>query len=111
MQNESEKEWLYERLESGTGDELSSDARKRLALLMAKSQNFDNFLANKFPSVKRYGGEGAEAMMGMFDELVRSAGTGKQTKAKAPNERAENPTDSLQSASRRSLSACPTEDG
>jgi 2-oxoglutarate dehydrogenase complex dehydrogenase (E1) component-like enzyme len=34
-----------------------------------RSQNFDNFLATKFSNVKRYGGEGAEAMIGFFTEL------------------------------------------
>ena len=43
--------------------------KKSLALEMLKSQSFDNFLATKFQSVKRYGGEGAEAMMGFFTEL------------------------------------------
>ena len=32
-------------------------------------QAFDNFLAKKFQTVKRYGGEGAESMMAFFDEL------------------------------------------
>ena len=32
-------------------------------------QAFDNFLAKKFPTVKRYGAEGAESMMAFFDEL------------------------------------------
>ena len=42
---------------------------------MLKSQNFDNFLATKFSNVKRYGGEGAEAMMGFFVELLDNANT------------------------------------
>ena len=41
---------------------------------LLRSQNFDNFLAVKFASVKRYGGEGAESMMGIFLEMVESAG-------------------------------------
>lgn len=32
-------------------------------------QEFDHFLATKFATVKRYGGEGAESMMGFFHEL------------------------------------------
>lgn len=32
-------------------------------------QEFDHFLATKFATVKRYGGEGAESMMGFFYEL------------------------------------------
>ena len=33
----------------------------------------DQFLAKKFPTVKRYGGEGAEAMIGFTDELFDKA--------------------------------------
>ena len=40
-----------------------------------RSQNFDNFLATKFSNVKRYGGEGAEAMMGFFTELFAKSGS------------------------------------
>ena len=47
--------------------------KRSLALEMLKSQSFDNFLATKFQSVKRYGGEGAEAMMGFFTELFDRA--------------------------------------
>ena len=47
--------------------------KRSLALEMLKSQSFDNFLATKFQSVKRYGGEGAEAMMGFFTELFDQA--------------------------------------
>lgn len=36
-------------------------------------QNFDHFLALKFPTVKRYGSEGAEAMYGFFSELFNTA--------------------------------------
>ena len=49
---------------------------KRISYLFLslRSQNFDNFVAVKFASVKRYGGEGAESMMGIFLEMVESAG-------------------------------------
>ena len=36
-------------------------------------QEFDHFLGTKFATVKRYGGEGAESMMGFFHELFRQA--------------------------------------
>lgn len=43
---------------------------------MLECQAFDHFLASKYPTVKRYGGEGAEAMMpllsNMFKELAVS---------------------------------------
>ncbi|VDL67101.1 unnamed protein product, partial [Nippostrongylus brasiliensis] len=40
---------------------------------MLKCENFDHFLALKFPTVKRYGSEGAEAMYGFFSELFDTA--------------------------------------
>ena len=57
-------------------DPLSSETKKALALEMIRSQNFDNFMATKFSSVKRYGGEGAEAMMAFFMQMVEQAGSG-----------------------------------
>ena len=36
-------------------------------------QEFDHFLATKFATVKRYGGEGAESMMGCFYQLFHQA--------------------------------------
>ena len=39
-------------------------------------QAFDNFLANKFSSVKRYGGEGGESAMTFYQELFKTAAQG-----------------------------------
>ena len=36
-------------------------------------QAFDHFLASKFTTVKRYGGEGAESAIAFYDELFRLA--------------------------------------
>ena len=63
----------YEDYFSNRSSVVSNKERKRLAEEMLKSQNFDNFLATKFSNVKRYGGEGAEAMMGIFVELLDNA--------------------------------------
>jgi probable 2-oxoglutarate dehydrogenase E1 component DHKTD1 len=52
---------------------ITQEEKKRLAEEMLKSQNFDNFLATKFSNIKRYGGEGAEAMMAFFVELLDNA--------------------------------------
>ena len=54
---------------------ITDDEKERLAEELLKSQNFDNFLATKFSNVKRYGGEGAEAMMGFFVELLENGKT------------------------------------
>ena len=65
----------YEDYVTNRASLITDDERKRLAEEMLKSQNFDNFLATKFSNVKRYGGEGAEAMMGFFVELLDNANT------------------------------------
>ena len=75
FQDEKEYEWLcqkYEATMANRSNEIADNEKKRLAEEMLKSQNFDNFLATKFSNVKRYGGEGAEAMMGFFVELLDS---------------------------------------
>ena len=69
VDNEIEQDWLYQNFEKAMETELSNDDKKTLAKEMLKSQNFDQFLATKFSNVKRYGGEGAEGMMGFFTEI------------------------------------------
>lgn len=51
----------------------SLDDKTRVAIVteMLKSQAFDNFLAAKFVSLKRYSGEGAETMMAFFHEFFK----------------------------------------
>uniref|UniRef100_A0A8C7F2A2 2-oxoadipate dehydrogenase complex component E1 n=1 Tax=Oncorhynchus kisutch TaxID=8019 RepID=A0A8C7F2A2_ONCKI len=66
-----EREWLADRFEELKKETFTAEERKKLAKLMLESQEFDNFLANKFSTVKRYGGEGAESMMGVFYEMFR----------------------------------------
>jgi probable 2-oxoglutarate dehydrogenase E1 component DHKTD1 len=55
-------------------EEIPNDYKVQIALEMAKSQNFDHFVANKFATVKRYGGEGCESLMAFFIELFNSCG-------------------------------------
>ncbi|XP_040172310.1 probable 2-oxoglutarate dehydrogenase E1 component DHKTD1 homolog, mitochondrial [Anopheles arabiensis] len=74
IESEQEREWLAGRYEQLFQHELTVGERRELAELMLKSQAFDQFLAVKFPTVKRYGGEGAESMMAFYWELFRSAG-------------------------------------
>jgi len=71
IEDAKEKEWLYTTYEKTKQASLSAEEKKELATEMLKSQAFDNFLANKFGSVKRYGGEGAESMVGFYTELLR----------------------------------------
>jgi len=74
IESEQEQEWLHKRYQEIQGEALTTEERKNLAGDMVRSQVWDHYLAAKFQSVKRYGGEGAESMVGFFSELLRSAG-------------------------------------
>jgi probable 2-oxoglutarate dehydrogenase E1 component DHKTD1 len=73
IEDEVEREWFAQRIEQLFTFQLAKEERVRIALEMAKSQNFDHFLGKKFQSVKRYGGEGCESMMAFFLELIDSS--------------------------------------
>ena len=73
MESEAEQRWLCDKHQEVKHQALEASVKRSLALEMLKSQTFDNFLATKFQSVKRYGGEGAEAMMGFFTQLFHQA--------------------------------------
>lgn len=74
IESEAEREWLIENFEKrhATAD-VSVVEKREILELMLKSQAWDQFLATKFPTVKRYGGEGAESMMAFFHQLMLSA--------------------------------------
>ena len=57
---------------------LSDDRKRSLAKLLVSCETFDHFLAKKFGTLKRYGGEGAESMMGFFDEAFKMASSCKR---------------------------------
>lgn len=51
--------------------------KTNIATDLLKSQCFDQFLAKKFTSLKRYGGEGCESMMVFFNEVFKLSAGGK----------------------------------
>lgn len=63
-------------METLVTEPLRNDIKQEIAIELLKSQTFDNFLANKFAGLKRYGGEGAESMMAFFIEFFRIAAQG-----------------------------------
>jgi len=69
-------EWFAQQMEQIVDEELDQDTRRNLAKELLKSQAFDKFLATKFVTVKRYGGEGAESMMGFFMEFLNTSVNG-----------------------------------
>ncbi|XP_043944247.1 probable 2-oxoglutarate dehydrogenase E1 component DHKTD1, mitochondrial [Protopterus annectens] len=71
LQSQAEKGWFARRFEQLKQETFTTEERKQLAKLMLESQEFDHFLAAKFSTVKRYGCEGAESIMGFFHELLQ----------------------------------------
>ena len=71
-----EREWLAWRHEETKSRPLSEVKQRSLLDDMIRSQAFDNFLSKKFGTLKRYGAEGAEAMMGFFLETFTAAAAG-----------------------------------
>ncbi|KAL6421416.1 hypothetical protein ACFW04_014201 [Cataglyphis niger] len=71
LETEEEREWFAETVETTLTEPLDDETCKTIAIEMVKSQALDNFLAVKFVSLKRYGGEGAESMMAFFHELFK----------------------------------------
>lgn len=76
FQTLEEREWFANAVESLSDEVITAEERVRLARELLRSQAFDNFLATKFQSVKRYGAEGGESMLGFFTEAFRKAAQG-----------------------------------
>ncbi|KAM8705361.1 hypothetical protein ACLKA7_009773 [Drosophila subpalustris] len=68
-----EREWLARNFETLNEQQLQSSERCEIAELLIKSQAWDNFMALKYPTVKRYSGEGAESMLAFFWQLLRDS--------------------------------------
>lgn len=73
IESEEEREWLQTNYEKLLGERLTTNDKVEIVKLLIESQVWDNFLATKFPSVKRYGGEGAESMLAFFRQIFLSS--------------------------------------
>ncbi|KAL7635748.1 UNVERIFIED_CONTAM: hypothetical protein RMT77_013565 [Armadillidium vulgare] len=66
-----EREWFGAEIEKLASTQISDEEKREMATDLLKSQVWDYFLALKFPTVKRYGAEGAEASMIFYKDLFR----------------------------------------
>lgn len=74
IESEEEREWLAENYEKSLSTaNFTPETKKKFMEILLKSQIWDNFLATKFPTVKRYGGEGAESMLVFFEQILRAS--------------------------------------
>ena len=69
----AERRWFAQLVESFEKRKFNADEKRYFASLLTKSEVFDHFMAKKFPSIKRYGLEGAESMMIVLSTLLRDA--------------------------------------
>lgn len=72
INNEEEVDFLTTQFElQFTDDTLFGNDKEDLAKLLIECEAFDQFLATKFPTTKRYGLEGAESMVICLRELLK----------------------------------------
>lgn len=76
FQTLEEREWFANSIEGLSNEVITAEERVRLARDLLHSQAFDNFLGTKFQSVKRYGAEGGESMLGFYTAAFRKAAEG-----------------------------------
>ncbi|KAI3381566.1 hypothetical protein SNEBB_008726 [Seison nebaliae] len=73
MFDEERRNWLWDRYEELFDENINEETLRNSAILMAKSEELDIFMGKKFPSLKRYSGEGAEGSIALLHQLFKSA--------------------------------------
>ncbi|SHG20312.1 2-oxoglutarate dehydrogenase E1 component [Ornithinibacillus halophilus] len=74
VDDEKERQWLLDRIESGNARlDLSNDEKKELLNRLAEVEGFEGFLQKTFVGQKRFSIEGLETMVPMLDGIVKSA--------------------------------------
>ncbi|WP_407939184.1 2-oxoglutarate dehydrogenase E1 component [Oceanobacillus salinisoli] len=72
VNNDEERKWLFDLIESGNARlELSKDERIKLLKRLAHVEGFELFLQKTFVGQKRFSIQGLEVMVPMLDELVK----------------------------------------
>ncbi|WP_425464014.1 2-oxoglutarate dehydrogenase E1 component [Oceanobacillus piezotolerans] len=71
VDDEEERKWLFDLIESGNARlELSKDDRIQILTRLAEVEGFENFLQKTFVGQKRFSIQGLEVMVPMLDQLV-----------------------------------------
>lgn len=72
LESLEERRWWAEKLES-SGQQMSVAEKRNALSLLTMAEEFEDFMAKKFVSFKRYSGEGAESMLPALDTVFRTA--------------------------------------
>jgi 2-oxoglutarate dehydrogenase E1 component len=70
-----EKAWLQQRIE-GRDKEISFTPEGKIAILrkLVEAESFERFLAKRYPGAKRFGLDGAEAMVPALEQIIKRGG-------------------------------------
>jgi 2-oxoglutarate dehydrogenase E1 component len=74
--DEAEKLWVQQRLESARAHpDYSEDVKKMILERLTAAEGLEKYLHNRYPGTKRFGLEGAEAMIPALHECLQRAGS------------------------------------
>ncbi|RWZ55319.1 2-oxoglutarate dehydrogenase E1 component [Halobacillus fulvus] len=74
VNNEEERKWLQDKIDTGSFRvSLSAEEKKQLLNRLAEVEGFENFLAKTFVAQKRFSIEGLDVMVPMLDHIIQSA--------------------------------------
>ncbi|WP_226576524.1 2-oxoglutarate dehydrogenase E1 component [Halobacillus litoralis] len=74
VNNEDERKWLQNRVDTGSYQvTLTNEEKTQLLHRLAEVEGFENFLAKTFVAQKRFSIEGLDVMVPMLDHIIQSA--------------------------------------
>jgi len=68
-----EREWLYNEYEKIMATEVTKDEKKKILKLLTEGEAVDHFISKKFPTFKRYSGEGTESLLVSLNTIFAGA--------------------------------------
>ncbi|CAI2382475.1 unnamed protein product [Moneuplotes crassus] len=73
VESEEEKIWLYQNYEEIMLEPISKAEKMNILTNLQRAEDFELFLHKKFPSYKRYSGEGAETLVPALNSILAEA--------------------------------------
>lgn len=73
LQRESERNWFGEKFEAKNSVIILDSEKINALIIMLKAKAWEQFLAQKFPTLKRYSGEGAESVLALTLALIEDS--------------------------------------
>ncbi|WP_412546842.1 2-oxoglutarate dehydrogenase E1 component [Maricaulis sp. MIT060901] len=75
ISNPQEKAWLQERFEGPDKDiSFTAEGKKAILSKLIETERFEQFLHKRYPGTKRFGADGAEAMVPALEQVIKRGG-------------------------------------